>query len=406
MDSPPTARSELNRPRVYLDHAATRFPKSDASLRAMYEYASSQDASAGRGAYRSAREASAQVTLLRRELAHWIDASESEISLHAGGTEALNAAIFGLLRPGDHVVTTAAEHNSVLRPLQFLVDQGTIEWTIVGLDSSGHVQCADVLAAVTSKTRLVTCVHAANVNGAIQPIEAIGAELRQVMSESKPLFLCDAAQTFGYLPLSVTRAEIDLLAAPGHKGGGGPLGTGFLYARQSVHDQLRPTVFGGTGTASESLCMPIDFPESFEAGNRNVPALVGWLAGLAERRGTNQAEDLLQQTSGRLKQLAHYLYERLGAVGGVRVIGKPRETVLPLASFSVEGMKAAEIAMILDAEFGIEVRSGLHCAALVHEAIGSPPDGTVRVSGGESTTEAEVDQLVDSLRQITSDEHA
>ncbi|MEO1525967.1 MAG: aminotransferase class V-fold PLP-dependent enzyme [Planctomycetota bacterium] len=388
----------MKRPRIYLDHAATRFPKPEVVLRAMHDYSLDREAAAGRGAYRSAQDASARVTALRQELAHWIGASEHEISLHAGGTEALNAAIFGLLSDGDHVVTTAAEHNSVLRPLQHLVDRGTIEWTIAAVNEAGQVNAEDVLAAVRPNTRLVTCVHAANVNGAVQPIETIGTGLRRL--DPKPLLLCDAAQTFGYLPLDVNETAIDLLAAPGHKGGMGPLGTGLLYARESIHEHLQPTVFGGTGTSSESLQMPNDYPDSFEAGNRNVPALVGWLEGLEARRGDEDAAKILQSTAGRLRELAEFMYSELTSIESIRVLGTPTNLVLPVASFSVLGMSAAEVAMILDAEFGIEVRSGLHCAALVHRPIGSPEAGTVRVSGGETTSRAEIAELVAALRQI------
>ena len=369
-------------------------------LRAMHDHALHHEAAAGRGAYRSAQVALQKITALRREIAGWIGGSESEISLHAGGTEALNTAILGLLRQGDHVVTTAAEHNSVLRPLQFLADQGTIEWTVVPTDSTGRVGEDAVIESVRPNTRLVACVHAANVNGVVQAIDAIGAALAQTAGEKKPLLLCDAAQTFGYLPLNVQRSGIDLLAAPGHKGGGGPLGTGFLYARQSTHDRLRPTVFGGTGTSSESLQMPTDYPEAFEAGNRNVPALVGWLCGLTERRGQDEPTRAVARIADQMRELAGHLYRCLGSISGVEVLGTPDEIALPVASFKVDSMSPAEVAMILDTEFGIEVRSGMHCAALAHRTIGSPPEGTVRVSCGESTSTTDIDELAAALREI------
>lgn len=391
----------MSLPRVYLDHAATRFPKSETALRAMYEFSRNAEASAGRGGYRSAQEAAAKVTALRRELARWIGGEADEISLHAGGTEALNVAIFGLLRAGDHVVTTAAEHNSVLRPIQFLVEQGVIQWTVVGIDASGHVQADEVLNAVQPNTRLIACVHAANVTGALQPVEAIGQTLRNGEA-ARPLLLCDAAQTFGHVPIDVGQAGIDFLAAPGHKGGGGPLGTGFLYAHRSTHRLLRPTIFGGTGTESESTQMPGDYPESFEAGSRNIPAMAGWLAELLERRADGEAEEVLRRTLEQLIERADYLYETLKSIEGVTVVGEPAERVLPVASFVVESLSAAEVAMILDTEFGIEVRSGMHCAALMHHAIGSPDEGTVRVSCAETTSKAEIDQLATALLEITA----
>lgn len=388
--------------RVYLDHAATRFPKPDVVLDAMRAYSAEHEAALGRGAYRSSRHASEIVARLRRELAAWIGAAfDQEISFHGGGTAALNAALLGTLHPGDHVVTTAAEHNSVLRPLHHLVSNKTITWTVVPVDAAGQVAADDVLAAITPTTKLVAVVHAANVNGALQPIGEIGRRIHDEFdSADKPLLLTDAAQTFGHLPLSVADCHIDLMAAPGHKGGCGPLGTGFLYVRREVHRRIRPTVFGGTGTRSESLEMPRDYPSAFEAGNMNVPALAGWLAGLRERTSDVSPQVALQRSEQTLSELATELYRRLDAIDGVRVIGRPHLIALPVASIAIDDMAASDAAMILDSEFGIEVRSGLHCAALIHQPIQSPSDGTVRISCGEATTQGDLDRLVEALTEI------
>lgn len=390
--------------RVYLDHAATRFPKPAVVLDAMHSYSMRDEAAAGRGAYRRSQSAGQIIARLRRELADWIGAADAqEVSFHAGGTEALNAALFGVLRAGDHVVTTAAEHNSVLRPLSHLVDEGVITWTVVPVDASGLVDADAVLQTIEPSTRMVAVVHAANVNGAVQPVAKIGQTLADHFPENhKPILLTDAAQTFGYLPLSVDEAKIDLLAAPGHKGGWGPLGTGFLYVRGAVQNAIRPILFGGTGTQSESLHMPRDYPAAMEAGNMNVPALAGWLAGLQSRRESDSAREVLLRTADQLRNLAGDLYSRLESIDAVRVIGKPASLDLPVASIAVEGMAASDAAMILDSEFGIEVRSGLHCAALIHEAIGSPEDGTLRISCGESTTTAELDHLAEALSAFES----
>jgi len=389
--------------RIYLDHAATRFPKPAAVLDAMHAYSSHEEAAVGRGAYRYSQAAGQIVARLRRELADWIEAADAvEMSLHAGGTEALNAALFGILRPGDHVVTTAAEHNSVLRPLTHLVDNEVIRLTVVSADATGTVDADQVLQAIRPETRMVAIVHAANVNGAVQPVVTIGQALADRYPDNhKPLLLCDAAQSFGHLPLSVVDARIDLLAAPGHKGGDGPLGTGFLYARQTVHAALRPTIFGGTGSQSESLRMPRDYPSVLEAGNMNVPALAGWLAGLTARRGNDSPQQVLVRSSDQLRDLANELYQRLEVIEGIRLIGKPATLNLPVASIAVNELSASDAAMILDSEFGVEVRSGLHCAALIHKAIGSPSDGTLRISCGQTTTLEELDHLADALSQLT-----
>ncbi|MGI9470416.1 MAG: aminotransferase class V-fold PLP-dependent enzyme, partial [Rubripirellula sp.] len=217
--------------RIYLDHAATSWPKSSAVLEAMNRYATECGAAAGRGGYQAAAESDAIVAKVRREIASLIHATEANcISLHSNGTAALNAGIQGILRSGDHVVSNAAEHNSVLRPLHALAERGDIELTVVATDARGHVDPAILIDAVRSETRLVTLTHASNVTGAVQPVEIVAEALR----EKQTLLMVDAAQTFGTLPIDVT-AGIDLLAAPGHKASGGPLGTGFLYVDPTIH---------------------------------------------------------------------------------------------------------------------------------------------------------------------------
>lgn len=312
--------------RIYLDHAATRFPKPEIVLQTMHDFSRFDEAAVGRGAYRASQQADEIVARLRRELANWIDAeSTDEVSFHAGGTSAINAGLFGLLRDGDHVVTTAAEHNSVLRPLHHLSQQQRITWTVVPVDRSGRAGDEDVLSAVTPRTRMVAVMHAANVTGAVQPIQAIGNGLRDRFSATaKPLFLCDAAQTFGHLPLSVRELAIDVLAAPGHKGGCGPLGTGFLYVKHSLHSSVRPSLFGGTGSQSESLDMPSSYPSALESGNLNVPAFAGWLAGLRERRGNQLPRAELERSASVMRELAVELYARLDQCPGIEIIGASR----------------------------------------------------------------------------------
>ncbi|MFU7558408.1 aminotransferase class V-fold PLP-dependent enzyme [Roseiconus sp. JC912] len=388
--------------RIYLDHAATSVPKPAATVNAMMQQMLHHEASVGRGAYRSSVRASAKVAELRAEIARWINApSANEITLQSGGTEALNLGLFGLLRPGDHVVTCAAEHNSVLRPIHELSRSQSVDCSIVDVDGQGLVSVESVMNALRPNTRIVSILHAANVNGVVQPIAEIGAALTQQFEvDLKPILMTDAAQSFGYLPIDVQTQGIDCLAAPGHKGGQGPLGTGFMYLNQRYHSKLRPIVFGGTGSQSDDLEMPMSFPSSFEAGNMNVPAMAGWLAGLASCRGEKLAADCVSERYRSLGKLAEELYLRLERIPGVRVIGRPDQLRLPIASIEVDGMGASEVAAILDSEFGIEVRSGLHCAALIHQAIGSPTDGTLRISCGVGTTLDELDALSSALEEL------
>ncbi len=383
-------------PRLYFDNAATSWPKPEAVYRAVDQTLRHVGAAAGRGGYQEAQWAAATVQNCRRRIAHRIHAESADaIVLTSNGTAALNLALHGLLEPGDHVVTTAIEHNSVLRPLAALQQQQRIEWDCIPCDPAGRVSASAVLAAVRKQTKLVVVSHASNVTGAVQPIAAIGAGLR----DSATLLLCDAAQTLGYLPIDVQQAGIDLLAAPGHKGLQGPLGTGLLYVGPRAAAGIRATVQGGTGGQSDQLTMPAALPERLEAGNLNVPAIAGLLAGL----------DWLDESEGReaqqgLPRLAKQLRQGLQAIPSLQ--WWMAEDGLPLASLAVPTLEPAEVAAVLDTEFNIQVRSGWHCAARIHPCLGSAPAGTVRLSGGHHTTAAEVAQVLEAVAAIAAAMHA
>lgn len=386
--------SEQHR-RIYLDHAATSWPKSAAVLEAMNRFARDCGAAAGRGGYRSAAEADRIVTLTRRAIAKLIGAKSADcISLHSNATAALNAAIHGVVRPGDHVVTTAAEHNSVLRPLHFLQQHQQVRLTVIPTNDRGIVDTTQLLEAVTDETRLVTLTHASNVTGAVQPI----AEVGRALQNRSAFFLCDAAQTFGSLAIDVVTAGIDLLAAPGHKASGGPLGTGFLYVAQTAHKHVIPSVQGGTGSQSESLDMPTTMPSMLEAGNLNVPALAGWLVALDDLRASD-----VDQRVERSRELAKKLHQSLATIDHVRVFGAVSD--LPIASIGIEGLAPTDAAAILDAEFGIETRAGMHCAALIHACLGSQSEGTLRISAGQGATDEDIDAVIASIRSIVTTFH-
>lgn len=392
--------SHLTRQRIYLDHAATSWPKDDAVLRAMYEFAKECGSTAGRGSYRSSMTASQVLAKARKQIGQAIGAPSPDcISFHSGGTTALNAAIHGLIGGAFqghdstplHVVTTAAEHNSVLRPLHYLAQQKVVRLTIVPVDRSGVVDAAELLDHVEPDTVMVAVTSASNVTGCAQPISEIG----QSLADHPAWFLCDAAQSFGWVPIDVRKQHIDLLAAPGHKASGGPSGTGFLYVDPRLHQRIRPSIQGGTGSVSESLEMPTGFPDKLEAGNLNVPAIAGWNAALDQRSLSTQLPESGDANAASIGQRLHH---GLRSISGVNVIGQPG--VVPIASFRVEGFCPGDVATILDTEFGIEVRSGLHCAAMIHACIGSNPDGTVRISAGPETTCHEMDQAIDAVGQI------
>ncbi len=381
--------SQQEVPRIYLDHAATGWPKPERVYAAMDRFARSTGASAGRGGYRSAAVADEVIASCRRRLARLIGAPEAHrIAFFSNGTTALNAALGGVIADGDHVVTTVTEHNSVLRPLQWLSSERRVRLDIVGCDASGQVDPAEVVARVTPQTRLVAISHGSNVTGAVQDIGAIGRQLQS----TETLLLCDAAQTLGYLSLDVQALGVDLLAAPGHKGACGPLGTGMLYVSPKAQPRLRPTLFGGTGSSSQSLQMPTAMPGMLEPGNLNVTAIAGWDAGLEAL-----SEEPAAERESRCAELAAELQRGLSSLPGTRAIVGHR---LPIASLTFNQLEVSLAATLLDTEFGIEVRSGLHCAALIHAAIGTAPGGTLRISAGHTTTRADITQALTALTEI------
>ncbi len=314
--------------RIYLDHAATSWPKSDAVIEAMDRFIRQCGAAAGRGGYRSAGQADQVVATVRRSIATLINAESSDcVSLHPNATAALNAAIHGVVRSGDHVVTSAAEHNSVLRPLHHLQKHRGIQLTIVPADADGRVDAEQMLDAVGDQTRLVALTHASNVTGAVQPV----AEVGQLLRDRPAMLLCDAAQTFGTLPIDVAAAGIDLLVAPGHKSSAGPLGTGFLFVARHLHRECIPLIQGGTGSQSESLEMPTEMPSMMEAGNLNVPALAGWAVALSELQSGD-----FDARFRHARALASRLHAGLASFDHIRVFGG--ESELPIASIALEGL--------------------------------------------------------------------
>ena len=378
---------------IYLDNAATSFPKAPGVSRAVAEVIDHLGTSPGRGSYRLALQAGRLLFDIRETVADFFGiADASRVVFTSGATEALNLALFGLLQPGDRVITSSMEHNAVLRPLHALQQRG-IEVVRVPADASGLVAAHDIRAAATQgtkRTRMVALTHAANVTGTIQPIEELGPWCRA----EGILLLVDAAQSAGLLPIDVEAQGIDLLAVPGHKNLLGPAGTGFLYVREGL--QPRPLNFGGTGGDSSSPLPPEELPERLESGTLNLPGLAGLRAGLLylQSRG-------LQAVRRHKAALLEQVLSGLKRLDGVRIYG-PGEAACHagVVSINLAGRDPAEIGYRLDADFGICVRTGLHCAPEAHRTIGSFPDGTVRISPGLFNTSADIDTLLQALHVL------
>ncbi len=381
--------------RIYLDNAATSYPKPAGVAAAVDRAIKDEGAAEGRSSTRAAQRVHDVIARCRQRVAKLLGASNADrIVFTFNGTDSLNLALHGVLRPGDHVVTSAVEHNSVLRPLRNLRDRG-VEVTYVAGDQVGRVNPDEFQRAIRKNTRLVALVHASNVTGTIQPIERVGEMARAAGA----FFLVDAAQTAGHLPIDISQSPIDLLAAPGPKGLLGPLGTGILYVAPHVEAQLASSRQGGTGSNSEDDLQPERLPDKYESGNHNVPGLFGLEAALAWIE-----ERTIVELRRHERELTQQLWEALAPIDGLRLYGpqSPDDRV-GVVSVTLDGFDSHELATILDTSFGIETRAGLHCAPGMHRALGTfDSGGTLRLSVGPFTTAADVEAVVAAFRALAT----
>jgi cysteine desulfurase family protein len=380
--------------RVYLDNAATSWPKPEAVYLACDRYAREVGAAAGRGAHRHAAEAQRVVDGARQACAQLLDARDPRrIVWTANGTDALNLALHGILREGDRVVTTVVEHNSVLRPLADLAARRRIDVQFVPCDDEGFCDPDDFTPLLKRRVRLVAVSHASNVTGAVQDLEAVAHRARRAGA----LLLVDAAQTVGHLPWSIDQLAPDLVAASAHKGLLGPLGLGVLHVGPEAQDQLRPVRQGGGGEDSLSPFPPQRLPDRWEAGNLNVPALAGLQAAAQFLRAQG-----LHAIAQHERQLVARLREGLAPIPGVKVYGPAApERRAAVVSVGIDGYDPQDAAAILDASFGVQCRAGLHCAPRIHQALGTAnAGGLVRFSPGWSTSLEDVDAAVAAVAAL------
>ncbi len=379
---------------IYLDNAATSFPKPESVYAAIDHYNRHLGAPIGRGAYRNSIELQSSVDQCRKLAAQVLGAKRpEEIAFSFNGTDSLNTVIHGVLKPGDHVVTSDVEHNSVLRPLQTLKDRLGVETTYIPANDYGVVDALSFRDAIRQNTRLIILNHASNVTGSIQPVCEVGEMARQ----AGILFLVDAAQTAGHLPLDVSQMPLDFLVCPGHKGLLGPLGTGLIYLRSESAEQVASFRQGGTGTHSEEERQPSRLPDKFESGNHNAPGLVGLRAALefVLEQGVEQLREHEQQLTSRL-------LEGLQQLSGFELPGPEdpgqRVGVVSLINPIVDPQI---LASILDENFGIQTRAGLHCAPRIHRSIQSLDyGGTLRFSPGPFTTMPQIEKTINVMNEL------
>jgi len=364
---------------IYLDNAATTFPKPPEVLRAMAGTMEKLGGNPGRGGHRLSLLAGRVVESCREAAAELLGVTSPErIIFTKNCTESLNLAISGMLRPGDEVVCSHGEHNAVMRVLARLVSRGEVAVRVLQPDARGLLSPDDLRAAISPRTRLVILCHASNVTGVIQPAAALGAVCREL---GVPLLL-DAAQTAGVLDVTLDGLNADLIAMPGHKGLLGPHGTGLLALREGVDPE--PLLVGGTGSASESLRQPALLPDRYESGTLNLPGIAGLLAGLrfilAHRAEIAEYEHALNER----------LRRQLAQIPGLALLGDDSAPRVGITSVVPAHGDSGELADALDRS-GVAVRAGLHCAPAIHAWLGTLQSGAVRFSVGPFNTQRDVD---------------
>ncbi len=382
---------------IYLDNAATSWPKPESVYQTMDSFLREKGANPGRSGHAMAVAAERVIEETRILAAHLLGVpDETDIVFTSNCTDSLNLALKGLLHPGDHVVTDSIGHNSLVRPLRRLERDGVLVTRVPPSPATGSVSPADVEAAIRPATRLIAVTHASNVSGVVQPIDEIG----EVARKHGVAFLVDAAQSAGVLPIDVRAANVDLLALSGHKGPLGPPGTGVLYVSKRV--ELEPLKEGGTGTVSESEEQPLDRPSRYESGTPNTVGIAGLGAGLKHVLAKGV------ETIGRHeRELAVRLLEGLATNPKVTVFGPSAAADrIGVVSFRIDGWSPGEVGAVLDQAFDIKIRTGLHCAPAAHKTLGTFPQGTVRASVGCFNTLDDIDALLDAVGRIARTEPA
>ncbi len=375
---------------TYMDNAATSYPKPESVYQAVDHFNRNMGGNPGRGTNQQTLRAGSMLLDTRDSLARLFNIKDSsDIAYTLNVTEALNIGLKGLLRPGDHVITSSMEHNAVARPLFVLRQQG-IEWTQVACAQDGSLDPDDIRRAIKSNTRLICMLHASNLTGTIMPIKEIGSIART----NQITFMVDSAQTAGVLPIDVEMDNIDILAFTGHKGLLGPQGTGGLYISPNI--QIKPLKEGGTGSLSEHLEQPDFMPDALESGTLNAPGIAGLGAGLQFIFDKG-----LDRIRAHEQHLTDLLLDGLRQMPGITLYGpadSQRQTAV--LAFNIDNLDCGELSTSLDYKFGITTRSGLHCAPLAHQTIGTLERGACRLSPGYFTDREDISKVLTAIDQL------
>ncbi|AUG57508.1 aminotransferase class V-fold PLP-dependent enzyme [Acetivibrio saccincola] len=377
---------------IYFDNAATSFPKPKRVYEEMLWCMEKYCANPGRGGHKMSLESGRAVLKVREIISDFFNIKNPmQVVFTKNATEAINIAIKGVLKEGDHVITTCMEHNSVIRPLKALEKENIIELTIVPGDEFGEVDAEDIRRAIKGNTRLIVSTLSSNVNGIIMPVKDIGS----IAKEKGVLFLVDAAQGAGSIKIDVEELNIDMLAFPGHKGLLGPQGTGGLYVREGI--KINPLILGGTGSNSESFMQPETFPDIFESGTINTPGIVGLGYGIEyiNRMGLDNINILKHK-------LVKTIYEGLSELRNVKIYSRPEISKNSgIIAFNFDDVESNEVSYVLDKVYNVATRSGLHCSPLAHTKLKTIKTGAVRISVGCFNTLEEVKIVLKFLKEIS-----
>lgn len=379
---------------IYFDNAATSWPKPPEVSAAMQKFMRKIGANPGRSGHRLSVEAARVIYDTREKLAQLFNIPDPlQIVMTKNATEGLNIGISGLLKAGDHVITSSMEHNSVMRPLRAMEQRG-VELTVIFCDKDGSMDPAQISAAIKNNTKAIFMTHASNVTGTIMPVADVG----RITRKRGLIFCVDAAQTAGSCPIDVAEMNIDLLAFTGHKSLFGPSGTGGLYIRDGLDKEIEPFCVGGTGSRSEVEEQPDFMPDRYEAGTPNTVGIAGLQAGVdfVLSKGISEIKN-------KEEALVDMFIEGARDISGMVIHGKTdARKRTPVISFNIDGMDPAAVVLKLDERFKIMARSGIHCAPSAHKTIGTYPKGAVRFSFSYFNTEEQIEKSIKALKLIST----
>ena len=378
---------------VYLDNASTSFPKPKSVSDSIYNYLTNIGGNPGRANHSNALESNRYLFLARETIANFFNFHKIENVIFTNNiTSSLNILINGILKPGDHIITSSMEHNSVIRPLYNLKENIGIDLEIVSAKSNGILDVNSISKAIKPNTKLIVITHASNITGSIQPIQRIG----ELCKKNNIFFILDSAQSAGVLDIDFKKFNLNALAFTGHKSLLGPQGIGGFIIDDELNKICNPYILGGTGSLSHSLTQPDFLPDKFESGTLNIPGIIGLYEGIKfiEKEGLNT---IYEHNS----YLRSYLINEISNINNFNIYGDlDPANGTSCVSITHNNLDVSELSYILDSDFGISNRSGLHCAPLAHQTIGTYPNGTVRLSLGYFNTLDEIKYTVDSLNKI------